>query len=450
MRPTLEGMVSPPGAHVAQFYDDRAFPAVSIARHLATGLNSGSPAIVMATPPHAAAIARALGPGAVEVTWLDAVQTLGDVLVRARPDPARFERVIGEVVRRTTSNGDAVYVYGEMVDLLTRRGQLDAALELEDLWNRLAASYPLHLYCAYSLSGVNRAGDSTALDVICSRHETVTPAEGVVELESETGWWRTLAGLERPVAAADSVEPFQAALDRAWTNGGARDQLANIASHELRNPVHVLSLNVRAARTALDAGAPTASVRHHLESAEAQLARVGALLDRMLRSSGFLDGTVALRPTEFDLSDAVRSVLEAMKQRLATSNVLVDLRSVVGYWDRDRVEQILENLISHAITFGGGQPIRISLQEFPEFVYVSVCDTGIANDHDAPIRPASLPRPRDPSAFDFRLWAARQLTEAMGGTIATSRPSTNRFRLILTLPRGLERGEAGTATAMSA
>src|SRR5689334_8813421 len=109
MRPTIERAAPPPGAHVAQFYDDTAFPAVSIARHIATGLNSGSQAIVMATPPHAAAIARALGPGAAEVTWLDALETLNNVLLRRRPDPEKFDRIIGDLVRRASTAANAVY-----------------------------------------------------------------------------------------------------------------------------------------------------------------------------------------------------------------------------------------------------------------------------------------------------------------------------------------------------
>jgi K+-sensing histidine kinase KdpD len=216
--------------------------------------------------------------------------------------------------------------------------------------------------------------------------------------------------------------------------GRLHEQLANIASHELRNPVHVLSLNVRAARTALDSGASPESVRQHLANAEAQAARVRALLDRMLRSSGFLSGRGEPVPVHFDLSDAVTNVLRSMENRTAATPITSDLMPVLGFWERSRVEQIIEHLVVHAITFGGGHPIRISLRAFPDFVYVSLCDCGLTDDRDAPIQPASSLQPGDPSSADFGLWAASQLSSAMGGSVTSSRSSTNRLRLILTLP----------------
>jgi len=42
-----------------------------------------------------------------------------------------------------------VHAFGEMVALLCQDGLFDAAVELEGLWNELAARFRFHLFCAY-------------------------------------------------------------------------------------------------------------------------------------------------------------------------------------------------------------------------------------------------------------------------------------------------------------
>jgi hypothetical protein len=42
-----------------------------------------------------------------------------------------------------------VRVFGEMVSLLWDAGLIDAAVELEVLWNELGVQYPFSLLCAY-------------------------------------------------------------------------------------------------------------------------------------------------------------------------------------------------------------------------------------------------------------------------------------------------------------
>src|SRR5438128_2163667 len=106
---------------------------------------AGLPAIVIATEKHRVAFVERLAASGADVDsaiaagqlqLYDARETLAKFMVDGRPDPDRFETVVGSVVRTATLRA-RVSAYGEMVDVLWRDGQTSAALELEELWNGL-------------------------------------------------------------------------------------------------------------------------------------------------------------------------------------------------------------------------------------------------------------------------------------------------------------------------
>jgi hypothetical protein len=55
-----------------------------------------------------------------------------------------------------------------MVDMLCQRGQLDAAIKLETLWNGLASRFRLALLCGYAMDRF--ATNAPRLQDICSHH----------------------------------------------------------------------------------------------------------------------------------------------------------------------------------------------------------------------------------------------------------------------------------------
>jgi len=73
-------------------------------------------------------------------------------------------------VRRLASRTRSLRVYGEVVDLLAERGELDAALRLEALWNDLIAQVPMALLCGYSAPRYREPGRSEEVQRICSAH----------------------------------------------------------------------------------------------------------------------------------------------------------------------------------------------------------------------------------------------------------------------------------------
>lgn len=157
--------------HTVQFYDRPATLAHRVADFAAAGMNRGEAAIVIATAEHRmategrlVALGIDLGAAAAEGRYLplDAAQTLERVLVDGRPDAARFDAVVGGVVRTALGARPGVRAFGEMVGLLWSDGKHDAAIALEDLWNELLGHHPFSLMCGYPARQLSFGGRGLA------------------------------------------------------------------------------------------------------------------------------------------------------------------------------------------------------------------------------------------------------------------------------------------------
>ena len=63
-----------------------------------------------------------------------------------------------------------VRAFGEMVDLLWKDGNADAAIRLEELWNELATKYQYSLLCGYSVDNFLHDAGAAAFRRVCDYH----------------------------------------------------------------------------------------------------------------------------------------------------------------------------------------------------------------------------------------------------------------------------------------
>jgi hypothetical protein len=176
-----------------QVYAELDELAESVAAYLATGFAAGEPAVVIATADHHATFTRFLaGAGwdaevlaaAGLLLRLDAEETLAVVLEDGELSAAAFERVVGGVIDGLAERWPErpIRAFGEIVDLLTARGEPDTAAALEALWNRLAKSRRFSLLCGYRLDVFDRVSQQM-LPAVCSAHTHVRPAYDMGRLD---------------------------------------------------------------------------------------------------------------------------------------------------------------------------------------------------------------------------------------------------------------------------
>ncbi|MBV8993614.1 MAG: MEDS domain-containing protein [Pseudonocardiales bacterium] len=174
-------------SHVLGFYETAAFLAGSVRDFLAPGLRAGDAAIVVANASHRTLFGRALEKAGIDVRAaqrsgryiaLDASETLSTFMVTCMPDVARFSATVEKVIYRAAAGTRNVRIYGEMVAVLWDQGNVAAAIELERLWNDLAARHPFSLFCAYPLHAFDTDADTEQFQQVCTQHSAVIPTVG--------------------------------------------------------------------------------------------------------------------------------------------------------------------------------------------------------------------------------------------------------------------------------
>ena len=175
------GEAQTPHDHVVGFYerDDELVAAVTL--FCASALDRRGAVVIIATAPHRSEIEAALVASGHSVRELieagryralDAGDTLAAFMQDGHPDPAAFGSAIGKLLDDLPGEGP-IHAFGEMVALLWDAGNVQAAIELESLWNDLAERRTFSLYCAYAMSSLEESGDLTAAKHVCDRHSSV-------------------------------------------------------------------------------------------------------------------------------------------------------------------------------------------------------------------------------------------------------------------------------------
>lgn len=171
--------------HLVVFYQREQDFVTQVAGFLAEGLEKGEPCVVIATQPHREAIAAELAArglkGATDGRYraLDAGETLAKYMVAGWPQDEKFIEAIEPVLLEASEGGrKPLRLFGEMVAIEFENGNTEAAIRIEELWNRLAERHVFSLLCAYPIGQASKMRDYTSLIRVCAEHHHATvPAE---------------------------------------------------------------------------------------------------------------------------------------------------------------------------------------------------------------------------------------------------------------------------------
>jgi signal transduction histidine kinase len=225
-----------------------------------------------------------------------------------------------------------------------------------------------------------------------------------------------------------------------------RDEFLSVAGHELKTPLTALQLYVERLGRAFRSGAPRdgadGELARSLDDVQRVVNRFGGLIDQLLDVSRLSAGRLVLDPERVDLGEIVREAVTQVAeeaQRRGTPITVTTRESVVGYWDRARLHQVLSNLLSNAVKYGAGQPVAVELQAVGPHGVIAVRDQGIG------IAAESQPRifekferaapERQFGGLGLGLWICREIVTAMKGSIEVSSSPGAGATFTVRLPR---------------
>jgi signal transduction histidine kinase len=199
-----------------------------------------------------------------------------------------------------------------------------------------------------------------------------------------------------------------------------RDEFLSIASHELRTPLNPLGL----ALDSLLRATTDARATEQLTLARRQVTRLTTLVNQLLDVSRLTAGRLVLEREELDLAEVVRDAAHRFEGEASKAGSTLEVApngEIRGAWDRLRIDQIVSNLVSNAIKYGRGKPIRVSVGTKGDRAEVRVADEGIgiARAEQARIfeRFERAVSARNYGGLGLGLWIVSLLVEAMGGAI---------------------------------
>jgi len=239
----------------------------------------------------------------------------------------------------------------------------------------------------------------------------------------------------------------------------AKDDFLSIASHELKTPLTSLRGYTQLLHQRLLGIGPTDErILRYLTTIDNQTRRVAELVDTLLDVSRLDAGRLQLRRDLFDLIALVREAAAQIGELSSRHTFVVqaEIPTLVGEWDRERIEQIVMNLLSNAVRYSPeGGAITVTVAARPhggakageQDAVVRVRDTGVGIAHDQlepiferfhRVHEGALRGFADAQrGMGMGLFLSRELAQRHGGQLWAESEGVGRgATFILTLPQG--------------
>ncbi len=163
-----------------------------------------------------------------------------------------------------------------------------------------------------------------------------------------------------------------------------RDDFMSIVAHEVRTPLNglILETQLRKMHLARDNAAAFTldKMQAMVDRDERQIKSLIRLIEDMLDVSRIRTGKLSIRPSRFDLVQLVSNLLQNFAPQMEAAETSVSFEAyepVEGCWDEFRIEQVVSNLLTNALRYGGRSPIQVRVYREGEEARVEVQDHGI-------------------------------------------------------------------------
>jgi len=259
--------------------------------------------------------------------------------------------------------------------------------------------------------------DGRFFGTICALDPNPAPLKSSTIQSTMESFARMLA---LQIEAEENLQKTEAALKQERETAELREQFIAVLGHDLRNPLFAISAGAEMLLRKLPDEANLQRARHILTSARRATKLVDDVLD-FARGSLGRGIPVNIEPCP-DLADALRHVIsevQSIHPGRSIQSSIGDLHSV--HCDRERVAQLLSNLVANAVAHGDPDgPIEISAQINKGQFVLSVKNQGLIAEDALPhlFRPYSRPTSGTPrTGLGLGLYIASQIAQSHGGKL---------------------------------
>jgi two-component system CheB/CheR fusion protein len=186
-----------------------------------------------------------------------------------------------------------------------------------------------------------------------------------------------------------------------------KDEFISIASHELKTPITSLKLSLQMAERATARKEETKQAHNFVQKAVVQVDKLIELILDLLDVTKIQSGKLELKKTKFSLDELITECCEELP--VSSSNHEMITKGDTGleiYADKNRIGQVLINLLTNAIKYSpGSDKVIIHVNRLNEGVKIAVTDFGIG-----------IPKEKQPFIFNrfYRVDDKSQLFAGLG------------------------------------
>ncbi|XYH96816.1 sensor histidine kinase [Sorangium sp. So ce1128] len=248
---------------------------------------------------------------------------------------------------------------------------------------------------------------------------------------------------DRRLAALTFVDvtAFQRKADDTRAALAARDEFLSIAAHELRSPLNALMLTIHRLKLRVPPDGSFPELDRLVDMSQRQIDRLTSLVQNLLDVTRIRARRLELDFEPKDLLQIVRDAAEEATEHARAAGTpvrIVASEPVFGLWDGARIEQVVQNLLTNALKYGGGSPIEVSLAREGTTAKLTVRDHGpgiAAEDRDRVFEPFQrIASTYKSQSLGLGLYIVREIVQAHGGSIVIESPDSGGAAFVVRLP----------------
>jgi two-component system sensor histidine kinase VicK len=203
-----------------------------------------------------------------------------------------------------------------------------------------------------------------------------------------------------------------------------KDEFISVASHELKTPLTSLKAYVQLAHTrAKELQDPV--VCEMIEKAETQINKMTRLIRDFLNAAQSESGKMVLHRQEFFLDELIREIITDLSVDLRRQQIrLNDCPPIKVNADREKIEQVLGNLIGNALKYSTGhEPVLLTCIKEENRIVVRVDDHGPGISRDDQLHlfdrffRSENSNSRSIAGFGIGLYVSAAIVKLHGGNI---------------------------------
>jgi len=209
-----------------------------------------------------------------------------------------------------------------------------------------------------------------------------------------------------------------------------REEFFAVASHELRTPLTAIRGNMSMIREFILPKFKDRDLAEMVDDSYDSAIRLITIVNDFLDASRLEQGRISLKQEVIDIMDVINDVVDEVEglaeaKKLSLAVLPAPKGSLAAFVDRDRVKQVIFNLIGNAINYTPAGGVTVKVEKVKDQIKVSVTDTGHGISEQNQVRlfkkfqqaQENILTRDVTKSTGLGLYISKMLVEAMGGTI---------------------------------